>query len=527
MIRGSELSGGWILTDGVMTRIECEGCTDVRSALAACGILPAEIQLSGLQREEWIYRRAWEYRRALQAPPDAERCRVRAEGILSPGTLYVNGQAADRIRPGAGEWDISPWLRGGENEIAFRFDLPGRAGALGMCGPVFAEGENFASVEEMVVRGSGPFEVTSGVYAYTAGKYTFRYTAAADGEALWKGEFQQRLRVGMQRISHSLPLAQTAQPPLIRLTLERMGILCSRADGVASPSGRAAGRILVLDGAPPLSLGEDPRLKAAADLGANGILWQGGSPSDPAPCGFLPCARGAEELRFPAPDRTERLKKLAGETPFWPCDAPLWKLTESDGIPGAEPSGDADADVALHRWLQAERLRQAAVRARLEGRAAMVLWHGDALRVSGAALTDGDGAVRPAFRALRSVWQETAGCAILPERLTVPGGALLRIPICLLSDGASRRPLTVEARALSAGGEELAAVRLAAFSAGSARIGHLTADPSRAGGCLRIEVRALEADGSIVSEAVCALPVDALSPLAPRLAGLADAPAGE
>jgi|GEM_PF-2039782 len=457
---------GWRLDDDILSPLPLPAPLPVIDALAGGGVL--EDVATGLHSlgAEWVFLRAWRYRVSFELPEEwDERSALRFANLRGCGSLSVNGEPVTRFLAGPLFADITGLIHPGRNEAELIFDpqpraLPGSGAPLakiGLSGAAYLETYNYLMVEHISVDGRmcearGDLTFRLSLNAFTAGKYVFRYMISGDEGAVESEEFVERLPAARRVIEHVLSVRNASVWSKRdrasydwRLSIERSGIGCQTLRGSAAffPESEPKPVIRISDG---ILARPDDRMDDWLDaLGMDAVSSDDRvSVTETHLYGDrFRLANSGNALTVPAALRSgDCLRALAGGEAHWPPDVPAWRLRgnvmpdldEYEANFGAGVSGDADRMARITRFLQAEDIVNTAIRARIEGKAACFSLIERYPHFASSELIEFDGALRPAFWALRSAWKPVRGHILPPPGAWAHTDDWIELDIWALTD---------------------------------------------------------------------------------------------
>lgn len=496
------LNAGWTLTDGILPPIALNRPMSVYPALLQAGYVPDARLGLNLAAAEWLYSRAFTYSLRFDLPPmqDLERVQLRFEHLYGRCTVTLNGRALEPYQYGS--FDITAVVTPTGNRLSvsvapeplfrpFEGDpLPAR----GIAGGVYLKGANRVTVRSARFSAGEALDCALDLDAHISGRFLFTCLVSREGEALCEHSTHLRLIAARQDVQLRFPLPDGAAGAYeVRLTIAHNGLMCDALRGsvyVAPSRARRAVCHIRGDARAETDAAVLAALPALAAAGFDGVSFSDGRlcsrpvetklfdlglscvAHDPAaPC-FAGCMSGAALRSLAAPDRP------------WPPTAAAWRLRHSlvpdfEAVErdfGPTPADDADVCAAVIRLHQAHRVFDQIVSDRRAGRPAALLCDADGFpRFGSCALTEPDGAPRPALSAAREALQPMLAVAALPDpsHPVLPCGELLRLPVTLLSDEPSPLPVTVTATMYAPDGGVLSGVSFTALPNGAQQVGDL------------------------------------------------------
>lgn len=510
MAHTSTLSGGWTLRDdwagrSVFGPLMIGTTKGVRDALADQGLInPKPVGLEVL-RDEWVYTRDWVYETSFDWTGTDERLTILCRRVCGLKSLKLNGRRYEK-NADALDLDLTEALQEGENRLEIR--VGGRDLGLGISAPVRLRRGNYMnllSFDSIVL--PGEIRVDTKIEVFTQGRYTFCYGVRLDETSFEPLRVEERLRPGIQTISHRVELPETkpydrARPEescyALRLSIEKHGVGCQLIYGDCARREKEARRIVYIDP----DIGEEQvqrEMELARELGADGLDRGGREVS--LLDGFLP-ARG-EPLHCPAFAAAEEMKALAGDEPFWPpSHRGVWALTDGEvpdreqyeGLFGSEAFREPEQAARLTRFWQAQCMRREALEAVLADQPCCVRLS-QGRQLAGSALGDMSGALRPAYHALQQAWKPLALYARLPEDLRFSPGSTARVPLFLIARDVGPRVLTLQADCMNLAGSRIAGVSLACVAGGTDSAGELVCPLPQGEALYVLQMRALDEKG--------------------------------
>lgn len=427
MASNRRLDQNWMLTDGVFAPFLIDRPIDVPSALRAQGMIERRPAGAQFLHEEWIYQHTFRYQLALDLPDeDDEWFALHFEHLIGQGFILLNGEIIWEFDDESVHFPINSMLNSGSNLLEVQFIPPYERAPFGIVGSVWLRSGNGLMFQHVRMQGLGA-QIASDVNleCYTAGKYVFRYALSIDDVPVKQYEFIERLRgISPAQLHHELPIQSPifwdADDPdetsyMVRLSVERLGMGCEQVFQ------RVA---LMPDGYQPLRVVRRPMIwdeqtmRFIKQLGADALLVDDIESlilPNYLHLGLLTISDAPEPL---AVERAilpyEQLTAIAGDMPFWPSDAPLWKLLGAKAVDaaryderfGVNATGDARRCIEHSRTLQASELK-AQAQARLDANqpALIDLLIDPIPTPMSSALIDAGGH-RPAFDALRDIWTQ-------------------------------------------------------------------------------------------------------------------------
>ncbi|MEF9974720.1 MAG: hypothetical protein RSJ41_03720 [Clostridia bacterium] len=529
-----KIQSGWTLSDGILPKMALGEMATVRDVLIANGYLKKRpAGLEGLF-EAWYRARTWRYEAEFTWTGEDEWCALWAPKGSGSAQVWLNGELAGALGAENCALDMTFWVREGENQLAL-VCAPG-APEPGINGPIQVRasvGMTLANFELSTKGDAICARVDLCVHAQ--GRYQVNYKLMRGDAQAGAFSFTEELKPGARAFEHALPVAKKVfydrtrsdeSTYLVKASIERMGIGCLQLYGQVAFVEKGAGGVRAARY--PGGCGRDARetrLQLLWQLGVNALV---GAPEPfDFSMGFLPIeAPDVAPLDQVALIQAEDMAVLAGSEKYWPAGGAIWRLTESV-LPdeaalerqfGPNAAGDAARCARFTRFLQAERVRAAAIEARKCGAVAWLDRPFEARdQFASTALVEFTGAARPAYDALQEAWKTTAISAILPAEMRVEPGAQVKIPVWLFSAGEKKQTVAVEISCLGESGAQLAAVSLPTTLGEDVRAGELSfvAPPEDAVLIVRCEVVSAS-DGVLArcDQTLCVTSSDAfLSPL--------------
>ena len=512
------LTGNWTLTDGLLDPFAVDHIMDVGRALAEQGIVKARPVGLELLEEEWLYRRIWRYQCPIEFTGEDERCVMTCDHIAGKCRVELNGQFIAAFETGAVFADLTEALIAGKNVLSVSVEATSvESGLVGICAPVMLWAGNCLLLNAFganacVDAGDHGIETTANVYVYTGGQYTFRYKIALDAELVCTAEHIETLRPGAHEIRHHINILNAVPfdranaemtSYTIKLELTRLTVGCAVAYDQVVFQAREPGRVCrVPDDLPDEAL--EAGLSLLQQLGIDG-LYRSNRPFDPT-LGFWPAKQLPDFcLRYIGMLEGEDLEALAGGETYWPPGSMVWRLTDSafddmdlEGLFGVNAMGDVLRASRFVRFLQAERIRNDAMNARLAGQKIWIDWpiERKALYASDALIEFGLG-VRPAYDALQEAFKPVALHVQLPQN--VRPGESVTINVHLLADDVARDTVTVDIGIHQMNGAVLGAIAVPAILNGHCMAGALTATMPDGETVVIVRIKATNASSEVIA----------------------------
>lgn len=438
------ISDGWRLSDGFIDAVALGCPAPVLDALIEVGLAPdPSIGLNCLA-SEWVGLRRWRYENSFEMSPEPDvRYQLRLRESAGECAIYLNDELVSRVSGDRFSVDLTGRVAEGKNLLALEYsrDLPRGGGLtpieLGASGPVEIKATWCATVMSAACRaGDMTAEVELKVYADVEGEFVFECEAESEGGETVLRSNARAMSRGQNVISLECDMKVDCGE-VVTVRAMYAGALCDEVAVRPELACRGTMRTVDMSGAAFMRRRgiDELALALGADSACGGAVSQGLSSALEG--------EDAEAICFPALPEGEKLERLAGDEEYWPpSTASIWKLRsacdpqmeELERVFGRLP--DSPAKVAqLSRYWQAERVRRAALAARVAGRQAVVREVVErAPYICSGALVEHDGVLRPAYFALRDAWRGISVGALLPPDGSAKAGEVIELPVWAFSD---------------------------------------------------------------------------------------------
>ena len=430
MASSRKIAAQWHLTDGVTGPFSVTQ-TEVCAALLEAGEIRNPDYGLRARECEWIANREWMFETRFEKPEtEDERIRLRLERRFGDVCVQLNGGEA--ILPSGDMYELTGDVCEGENVLRIKVLPTPHVNAKSASVRMGFEGArietyNYIRLEECSFT-SGEAQIQ--LEAFLSGRYRFVYTVSRDGELIARTEVQERLPAARRKLVHTFDMGDANGFCDVMLAIERSGIGC---DTVRTT-------IFAGDADVQQIVASENMVDAWLELGAQAVsgTFTERKKGEFAKQGLRTISEteGNSYFAMVAP---EKLIRYADGQKYWPQSCALLRSRKTPEIAveeyenlfshsvGEEPERFA----RLTRYMQAEYVRACAQEAREAGEAFVAANASETeFAYVSDALIEVDGYRRPAYWALKSVWQSVH--AFVRAKSSYQPGESVVLPVSLL-----------------------------------------------------------------------------------------------
>ena len=430
MASSRKIATQWHLTDGVTGSFAVQA-TEVCAALLEAGEIRNPDFGLRAREIEWIANREWTFETRFEKPEtEDERIRLRLEKRFGEICVRLNG--GDEILPQGDMYELTGDVQEGENILTITVLPAPHVNAKTASVRMGFEGArletyNYIRLEKCsFVSGEASLQLE----AFLSGRYRFVYTVSREGELIARTEIQERLPAARRQIVHVFDMGEADGFCDVMFAIERSGIGCDTVRTTIFAGNEEARQIVETDCFADIWL----------DLGAQAVS---GSFTEREKGEFaksgLQTVPELEGISYPAMVAPEKLIRYADGQKYWPQDCALFRARKTPEIDVEEyrdlfshSAGEEPERLArLTRYMQAEYVRACAQDAREEEKVFVAAKAAEAeFAYVSDALVESDGYRRPAYWALKGVWQNVHAFARAKSSYQPGENAIL--PVVLL-----------------------------------------------------------------------------------------------